>query len=266
MDEKRFGEEIGRLPTMMDPSADRDLPAFDRRRRARNGVRLLGGLDEAGRGALAGPVVCAVVVLGPGTRLPGLDDSKQLTAARRERLAPLILERAADWALGQATAAEVDRVNVLEATRMAAGRALMGLACPPERLLTDCLELADPPCPIEAIVDGDAQSQAIAAASVLAKVARDRVMAALDAQYPAYGLARHKGYGTRAHWAAIEAHGPSTLHRLSYKGVCFFSNTPAVWARDGRRAGPPPAPDWSAVLGQGDGLDGRLFLPEAEWA
>jgi ribonuclease HII len=257
------------------------LTRFDRLCRQRFAVRLLGGVDEAGRGALAGPVVAACVVLEPGTPLPGVNDSKCMSHEQREALVPVILRRAAAWGVGWATAAEIDRINILQATLLAARRAIAVLGAAPEFLLTDYLKLIEPPCPCRPIVDGDAKSQAIAAASVLAKVARDRIMTALAGEYPQYNFAGHKGYGTPEHQAAINAHGPSTLHRLSYRGVCFFDAEPAIRARRrdelvtfmldfptlGGPVGWPPTPDWLAVLTATPGdLDPRAFLPECEWA
>ena len=243
------------------------LARFDEAVRSGRGVELIGGVDEAGRGALAGPVVAACVVLGPGAALAGVNDSKTLSAAQRERQAGLIRQEAAAWSLGWATAAEVDRVNVLAATLLAAGRALAALSQAPQWLITDYLKIINPPCPCEPIVDGDARSMAVAAASILAKVARDRIMQAVDPEYPLYGLAGHKGYGTREHLSALETHGPSTLHRMTFRGVGFFDSAPPIRAR--RRpqatAGPPP-PDWEAILeGPAEALDGRLYLPEVEW-
>jgi ribonuclease HII len=257
------------------------LARLDNDRRRRHGALLIGGVDEAGRGPLAGPVVAACVVLAPGTRLPGLDDSKKLDREQREALAPLILERAVAWGLGWATAAEIDRINVLQATLRAAGRAMRLLAVAPQYLLTDYLNLPDPPCPIEPLVKGDARSQAIAAASILAKVARDRIMTALDPEYPSYGFAEHKGYGTPAHWAALRAHGPSTLHRLSFRGVLpepfFGAETESVTlvrcrshaALNGRPRSPSfdaPGCDWLHLLAADPtALTPHPFLPEAEW-
>jgi ribonuclease HII len=202
------------------------LTRLDAERRRRHGVRLIGGVDEAGRGPLAGPVVAACVVLGPGTRLPGLDDSKKLDAATREQLAPLILERAVGWGLGLATHREIDAINILQATLRAAGRALAMLPADrrPEYLITDYLKLAALPfdgaaCPVESLAKADAKSQAVAAASVLAKVARDRIMKRLDAQFPQYGFAGHKGYGAPKHLAALREHGPCPIHRLTFAGV-----------------------------------------------
>jgi ribonuclease HII len=254
---------------MKNGNATPSLARFDAAVRKRVGIELLGGVDEAGRGALAGPVVAACVVLGPGTSLPEVNDSKVLTPEKREALAPLILERAAAWGVGWASAAEVDQINILQATLLAARRAITKLALQPEHLLTDFLKLPAPPCPIEPLVDGDARSLAIAAASVLAKVARDRVMTVLHDEYPPYAFAAHKGYGTAAHWAALEAHGPSTIHRLSYRGVCFFDAEPAVRARSRARlaalATPPAEPDWRTVLTTPAAeLDPCAFLPECE--
>jgi ribonuclease HII len=253
------------------------LARFDQERRRRHGARLVGGIDEAGRGALAGPVVAACVVLAPGADLPGVDDSKVLKPEAREALVPLILERAAAWSLGWASAAEVDRHNVLAATLRAARRALAALPSPPDYLLTDYLKIEGAPCPYEAIVDGDAKSQAIAAASILAKVARDRIMTTLARAYPQYGFESHKGYGTPAHWAALEAHGPSTLHRLSFRGVTFFDSEPPVRANC-RRSVPfiPCAsyghsscacltPEWLPILTRHpSALDPVDYLPEGE--
>lgn len=253
------------------PEADRALARFDNAWRRRTGAGLLGGVDEAGRGALAGPVVAACVVLAPRTRLDGVDDSKVLTARAREKLVPAIMQRAAAWGVGWASAAEIDRINILQATLLAARRALGELTTQPEFLLTDFLKIDPAPCPIEPLVDGDATSQAIAAASILAKVARDRIMTALDAEYPQYGFAAHKGYGTARHWSALDEHGPSTLHRMTYKGVGFFMATPGVRAKSRGGAGLPPrvrraVPDWPRLLGCDAGkLDPIDFLPECEF-
>lgn len=253
-----------------------NLARFDRQRRVAHGVKLIGGVDEAGRGCLAGPVVAACVVLGPGTRLGGVNDSKELTAARREALVPAILKKSVSWGVGWADPAEIDQINILQATHKASGRALAMLATPPEWLLTDFLKLKGVPCQVEPITDGDALSLAIAAASVLAKVARDRMMVLLDVEYPQYGFAGHKGYGTRAHLKALDRHGPSALHRLSFRGVVpepFFGTEaaaePQVFALNrGQWAGERPGvPDWTALLaGELAALDPLRYLPEAEWA
>lgn len=247
------------------------LARFDAALRRKAGVELLGGVDEAGRGALAGPVVAACVVLGPGTTLPEVNDSKVLTPEKRAALVPAILARAAAWGVGWASAAEIDQINILQATLLAARRAMEMMSVQPQHLVTDFLKMQGTPCPVEAIVDGDAKSLAVASASVLAKVARDRIMTALAAEYPVYQFAGHKGYGTAAHWAALEAHGPSTLHRLTFRGVCFFNAEPSVRAASRESLGEvaplrTPRPDWKAILtGPAEALDGRLFLPECEW-
>lgn len=246
------------------------LPRFDSACRKRTGASLIGGVDEAGRGALAGPVVAACVVLEPRTRLGGVDDSKVLTPESREKLAPIIIKKCAAWSVGWASAAEIDRINILQATLLAARRALDTLAVQPEYLLTDFLKIDPAPCPIEPLVDGDATSQAIAAASILAKVARDRIMTALENEYPQYGFASHKGYGTPQHWSALNEHGPSTIHRLTYNGVGFFMSTPNVRARS---FGPALAartcclnPDWPSLFACRPGvLDPINFLPECEF-
>lgn len=245
------------------------LTQYDEQMRRSHGVCLVGGVDEAGRGPLAGPVVAACVVLGPEARLPGVNDSKKLTPARRETLAPQILAVARAAGVGLATAAEIDRINILQATHLAAARAMAGLAASPELLITDYLKLRGVPCPILAIARGDATSLAVAAASILAKVARDRIMAALDAEYPQYGLKRHKGYPTRDHYAALDRHGPSTVHRLSFKGVAKAGPGSAVFsisAGAGRLPDEMPsidpiqflAPDLSPELAYG-------LLPECEF-
>ncbi len=177
------------------------------------------GVDEAGRGPLAGPVIAAAVILSDDCQLDGLTDSKKLTEARRETLAMAIREQAVAWALGRADVAEIDRLNILQASLLAMQRAVAALAVPPDRVLVDgnrCPELA---CPVEAIVKGDATVPAISAASILAKVARDREMRELDARYPQYQLARHKGYPTRVHLEALAEHGVSVIHRRSFGPV-----------------------------------------------
>jgi len=186
------------------------------------------GLDEAGRGALAGPVVAAAVVL-PLDRfdlsrvLAEVRDSKQLTALQRERCAEAVLSIALSTAVGQAEAAEVDALGLLPATRAAMARALAQLAIQPCHLLIDHLRLPEIPLDQSPVTHGDALVLSIAAASVLAKVARDRMLIALDQQYPGYGLARHKGYGTAQHQAALRRLGPCPIHRRSYAPVAAVS-------------------------------------------
>lgn len=174
----------------------------------------MAGLDEAGRGPLAGPVVAAAVVLGPFAD-PRLDDSKKLAPARRELLYGLIVRHAAAWAVGVVDHATVDRVNPLEASRRAMRLALLALPVRPDYLLLDAVSLegAGPQLPL---VHGDALSASIAAASILAKVTRDRLMRQYDVLYPGYGFARHKGYGTALHLARLASLGPCPIHRLSY--------------------------------------------------
>lgn len=183
---------------------------------------LIAGVDEAGRGPLAGPVVAAAVILDPARPIDGLADSKTLTEAARERLAPLIRERALAWALGSAERAEIDAVNILQATLLAMRRALLALPVRPVHVQIDgnrAPELADLGCSVETVVRGDATVAAIAAASILAKTHRDALMRALDQSHPGYGFARHKGYGTAAHLAALRRLGPSSAHRLSFAPV-----------------------------------------------
>jgi len=180
---------------------------------------IVAGVDEAGRGPLAGPVVAAAVVLAPGRPIEGLADSKKLSPSRREALARIIREQAAAWALGRAEVEEIDRLNVLQAAMLAMKRAVEALDPRPERVLVDGNRLPELAMPAEAIVGGDARVAAISAASILAKVARDREMIALDARYPGYGFARHKGYGTREHLEALKRLGPSPVHRRSFAPV-----------------------------------------------
>jgi len=199
-----------------------DLRRFDAARLHAAGAQIVAGVDEAGRGALAGPVVVGVVALDAQMCFEGLDDSKQLSEARREALFPLICAQACGVAVGWATAEEGDRLNVLEATLLAARRALEGLPVRPQLVLTDYLKIRGLEQPVEPLVKGDARSQAIAAASVVAKVTRDRWMCRYDAEYPEYGFAGHKGYGAQAHLETLEREGASTLHRHSFRGVDWF--------------------------------------------
>jgi len=177
------------------------------------------GVDEAGRGPLAGPVIAAAVILGKAPVASLVRDSKQLTAARREVLAEVIRAEAMAWAVGRAEVHEIDRLNMLPATLLAMRRAVTALALTPARVLVDgnrCPALA---VPSEAIVGGDRRVASISAASILAKVVRDAEMIALDARYPGYGFARHKGYPTRIHREALMHLGPSPVHRYSFAPV-----------------------------------------------
>jgi ribonuclease HII len=181
-------------------------------------------VDEAGRGPLAGPVVAAAVVLDPARPVAGLADSKALSARRRGQLAVEIRERALAWGLGWADAGEVDALNVLQATFLAMRRALLELGSPPSHVVFDgnrCPDLGGLPfrCTAEAVVRADATVPAVSAASILAKCARDEYMCLLDVRYPGYGFARHKGYPTADHVAALRRLGPSPVHRLSFAPV-----------------------------------------------
>ena len=180
---------------------------------------LVAGVDEVGRGPLCGPVVTAAVILDPARPIAGLNDSKKLTEARRERLFDEIREKALAWCIGRAEVEEIDRLNILQATFLAMQRAVAGLAVQPKLALIDgnrCPKLLVPCAPV---VGGDAKVPAIAAASILAKVSRDREMAALDALYPGYGMAGHKGYPTPAHLEALRRLGPTPIHRRSFAPV-----------------------------------------------
>jgi len=177
------------------------------------------GVDEAGRGPLAGPVVAGAVILDPENPIEGLDDSKRLSALRRERLFDEVQEKALAWSVASATVAEIDSINILQATMLAMQRAVNALLPTAEHALIDgnrCPELS---CPARAIVRGDSKVAAISAASILAKVTRDREMQLLDIKYPGYGLAQHKGYPSKAHIAALELLGVTPVHRRSYAPV-----------------------------------------------
>ncbi len=180
---------------------------------------LVAGVDEAGRGPLAGPVVAAAVILRPGVTIEGLKDSKQLTPARRETLALEIRERAVAFALGSAEVAEIDALNILRASLLAMSRAVAALATAPSEVLVDGNHLPELRCQARAVIGGDRRIPAVSAASILAKVARDAIMADLDRRYPQYGFARHKGYATAVHRQALKTHGPCAVHRLSFAPV-----------------------------------------------
>lgn len=181
-----------------------------------SGIGPIAGVDEAGRGPLAGPVVAAAVILPGDAFIPGLDDSKRLPPHERQRLAEEVRRQALAWAVGVATVAEIDALNVWHATRLAMRRALDALPVPPEVVLVDGRPVPDLGYPQRAVVDGDATCASIAAASVIAKVFRDRLMAVLDAAYPQYGFGDHKGYGTAAHREALRRHGPCSEHRATF--------------------------------------------------
>ena len=183
------------------------------------GFRLVAGIDEAGRGPLAGPVVAAAVILDPARPIAGLRDSKLLSAPARERLAAAIRERALAWAVAEADVAEIDALNILQATLVAMRRAVERLCIAPAEALVDgnrCPVLA---CVTRAIIKGDRDVAVISAASILAKTVRDALLVELDAAYPVYGFAQHKGYGTPEHLAALARHGPCPAHRRSFAPV-----------------------------------------------
>ena len=179
----------------------------------------MAGVDEAGRGPLAGPVVAAAVILEAGTRIRGVDDSKRLTPEQRKELDGVIRTRAVSIGVGIMDSQTIDRVNILEATRRAMRLALGALGQEPELVLTDFVFLDGLPCPQRNLVDGDQRSATVAAASIIAKVARDGIMEEADREYPQYGFGQHKGYATLEHRTALMAHGPCPLHRRSFAGV-----------------------------------------------
>ena len=181
--------------------------------------RLVAGVDEAGRGPLAGPVVAAAVILNPARSVAGLADSKQLSAARRGHLELQIKAAALAWAVAEASVEEIERHNVLRATLLAMQRAVANLAVAPGHALIDGTHCPMLPCSAEAVIGGDKNVAPISAASILAKVARDRVMVGLDARYPGYGFARHKGYPTREHLRALQELGVSPVHRRTFGPV-----------------------------------------------
>lgn len=178
--------------------------------------RAFAGIDEAGRGPLAGPVVAACVVMPPQPLLPGVDDSKKLSEKRREALFDAVRGCARFVGVGVATAREIDELNILQATRLAMARAAQGAPC--GLFLVDAIDRLDVPGEVLGIIHGDALCYSIAAASIIAKVTRDRMMRELDARYPQYGFAAHKGYGTRAHIEALRTLGPCPEHRRSFIG------------------------------------------------
>ncbi len=181
------------------------------------GFPVIAGVDEAGRGPLAGPVVAAAVVLPPEVEIEGLNDSKKLTPARREALFSSITQTALSYCVSGASVEEIESLNILQATFLAMRRAVEGLSVPVDLLLIDGNQMPDGlSVPARTVVKGDGRSASIAAASILAKVTRDRYMVQMDAQYPGYGFAQHKGYGTKAHYAALAQKGLSPLHRPSF--------------------------------------------------
>ena len=180
------------------------------------GYRVICGVDEAGRGPLAGPVCAAAVILPPYAQIPGLNDSKKLTDKRRRELMPVIKEQAIAYGIAFATHEEIDSINILQATYLAMERALAQLSVKPDLALIDGNRAKDFGLPVKTVVKGDSLSASIAAASVLAKVTRDDLMLQMAEEYPQYGFEIHKGYGTKAHYEALTAHGPSPIHRMTF--------------------------------------------------
>lgn len=180
------------------------------------GVQTICGVDEAGRGPLAGPVCAAAVILPPHLEIPGLTDSKKLTDKKRRELFPVIQEKAIAWGIGWASEQEIDEINILQATFLAMERALDQLSIKPDLALIDGNREKDFGVPVKTVVKGDSLSMNIAAASILAKVSRDDLMVKLSEEYPQYQFEIHKGYGTKAHYAALTEHGASPVHRMSF--------------------------------------------------
>ena len=179
----------------------------------------IAGVDEAGRGCLAGPVYAAAVILNDDHGIAGLNDSKKLSAAARARLFDLIQARALAWSIARAEAVEIDRINILQASLLAMQRAVEGLAIAPAEALVDGNQPPRLRCIVTTVIGGDALHPCIMAASILAKVARDREMERLDAEFPVYGFAQHKGYGTAQHLRALRQHGPAPIHRMTFAPV-----------------------------------------------
>jgi len=231
------------------------------------GFGRVGGIDEAGRGPLAGPVCAAVVVFEPGTRINKVNDSKLLDPELREELYGKIVERALGYGVGLACAEEIDTINILRATKLAVRRALRQLRFHPDHLLLDALTIEGCTIPQRALVQGDSRCFSIAAASIIAKVTRDRLMTQYAKEFPGYGFEHHKGYATPEHKAAIAHHGPCTLHRHTFLEP-WFGSTPLrqsvtltnTLAKIGECAGPDELP---AVIGPLQLK--RDFFPKCEW-
>lgn len=182
----------------------------------RNSVGIFCGVDEAGRGPLAGDVYAAAVILNPDNYIEGLNDSKKLSEKKREKLYDEIIEKAEDYCIARATIAEIEEINILNAAMLAMKRAVLGLATKPTLVLADGNKTPDVPCEVRAVVKGDGNSASIAAASILAKVTRDRYMLEMAKKYPEYGFEKHKGYGTKLHREKILELGPCPIHRPSF--------------------------------------------------
>jgi len=207
---------------LMPPETEADRLARMQRyeqRAYQEGAIYVAGVDEAGRGCLAGPVVAGAVILSRGWTVTGLNDSKQLSVSQRETLFPQIQQHAVSIGVGIIPAATIDKINILQATYLAMEEAVAALDPSPQYLLIDAVTLRRVPIRQQGITKGDSLSISIAAASIIAKVTRDRLMLDYDAQYPQYGFAAHKGYGTKRHRQAIRTHGPCPLHRTTFRGV-----------------------------------------------
>ena len=195
-----------------------DLYHFERLKQVQ-GYTFIAGIDEAGRGPLAGPVVAAAVILNPDRPIEGVNDSKKLSPQRREILFEQITKNAVTLGIGMVDAATIDKINILQATRKAMLDAALSLSVVPDFFLIDGITMIATAIPQQTIKQGDSRSASIAAASIIAKVTRDRLMLHYDKQYPAYGFSRHKGYGSAAHLAALQKYGSCPIHRLTFRGV-----------------------------------------------
>ncbi|HVZ81736.1 MAG TPA: ribonuclease HII [bacterium] len=217
---KRLLEKFERKAAKEEKEKDRlkTLLRYETEARQKGWVRVA-GVDEAGRGPLAGPVVAAAVILDPDLPLAGVNDSKKLTPEKRESLFPIIQDKSLAYGIGMASVEEIDSLNIYKAARLAMERAVEAIAPPPDMLLTDAMPLPKFQVPQKPLVHGDALSLSIAAASILAKVTRDRMMAELHDRYPHYGFGNHMGYGTAEHLQALEEHGPCPEHRLTFGPV-----------------------------------------------
>lgn len=195
-----------------------DLTSIERHLNGQ-GYELIAGVDEAGRGCLAGPVVAASVILPHGCIIEGIKDSKQLTKLQRERFFAIVQERALAWSIGAVDAGEIDRINILQSSLVAMRDAVATLSVRPQYLLIDGRQTIRSDLPQRAVIKGDSLSQSIAAASVLAKVTRDRMMVEYTAVYPSFSFDVHKGYGTKLHLEELKGHGPTPIHRRTFRGV-----------------------------------------------
>lgn len=228
---RRLYQQIRRQKALEDQERRRldNLRLYEKEAR-RNGFSMIAGVDEAGRGPLAGPVVAAAVILPEQADIYGIDDSKKLSPDKREELYTEIKERALFWSVGISGVEEIDSLNILRASLMAMQRAVLGLAARPEYILVDAVKIPGLDIPQLPIVKGDGKSISIAAASIIAKVTRDRLMEDYDRQFPDYGFIRHKGYGTADHLEAIRKYGRCPLHRKSFtKKFTPAGNADSLW-------------------------------------